>query len=194
MSLVATTGPIGLYSLVPFPITPVDDVLLDEIISLFEHARVFPVTGQAIHTQGANKRLSLDPPRFVEIIGPLAERPAVVEASCLLVVAELHSIIKKRLVKIQQGIIADAGCFTSVDQQPDILEVVAVGDSGIVAVQPRRPVALVLVGTGSQAFSHDCIALNLNQLNQALPSKRQPACPIEDRNLLEQMEMCIHQF
>ena len=80
--------------------------------------------------------------------------------------------VEEGTVEIQEGMIGNFRGVAGIYQQPDIFEIVPVGDTRKVSFQPRSPVTLIFVGASSQSFAYHRVALNVDQFQKSLSCQR----------------------
>ena len=149
---------------------------------------------QAIHVKRRHTRLRLRPPTLVHIGRRLIETAAGEDPAPLMVIAVFHRVIEQGPVRIKQRIIRYARRIAGVVQQPDVLQIMPVGNAGVAVSQDWLPIARILVRASAQPFAQHRAALDFNQLQQPLPGQGRLARPVIRRQGLQQMQVRVHQL
>lgn len=126
LGLVAADRSVGLERGVPFAILPIDKALFDQVERLLVDFEIFLIPGQMVHVKSADNRLGLSPPDLDQPIGRLIEPSAVIETAILFVIPILQRVVEERPEEVEKWPVGDAGGFTGIDEQPDILEIVTI--------------------------------------------------------------------
>src|SRR6185436_2436555 len=112
------------------------------------------------------------PPGLAPLVCWLVESPTVKKASLFLVVAVPQRIVEEGAIEIQKRMIGNSHGVARIYQQPDIFEIMPVGDTRKISFQPRSPVTLIFVGASSQSFAYHRVALNVDQFQKSLSCQR----------------------